>query len=122
MIADLRAKLVADLGVLGIPVHDSWPDRVTPPVLFVVAPNNAFYVAAGPNFGEYTVALDVCALVPKQAASEALSALEDLLEGVLTNTVDWALQGVDAPGVVTVNGSDCLGSLIHLSKPAILGA
>lgn len=121
MIAELREKLAADLAVTGATVHDGWPDRLTPPALLVTPPSSGSYVTAGPDFGStYIVAADVVVLVGKASLSLALEALDTLLEGVLTNTADWALSGVDAPAVVTVHGGECLGTTVHLSKASIL--
>jgi hypothetical protein len=77
-------------------------------------------VTGGPTFGGYTVALDVVVLVPKGSTDLALPALEALIEGVLANTVDWSLSGVDSPGVTTVGAADALGTVIHLSKTSRL--
>ncbi|GAA3193967.1 hypothetical protein ACFO1B_03830 [Dactylosporangium siamense] len=120
MIKTLRDQLAKDLDVLGVPVANGWPDRITPPVLLVVPPASAVHVTAGPNFTEYTVALDVVVLAGKASPALALNALEELVEGVLSNTVDWSLSGVDSPSLVTISGTEYLGTVVHLSKPTRL--
>jgi len=120
MIGTLRDTLAADLGALDVPVLAAWPDRVTPPCVIVVPPASASYVVGGPTFGSFTVALDVVALVPHGSPNVALPALETLIEGVLTNSVDWALNGIESPGVTTIGAAEVLGTVIHLAKTARL--
>lgn len=119
MISQLRDQLASDLAVLDVPVATAWPDRVTTPCLVLVPPSTASYITGGPTFGEYTIGVDVLVLVGKPSAV-TLEALDLLIEGVLANSVDWALSGVDSPSTVTVNGAEVLGTVIHLSKPARL--
>jgi len=116
MIGTLRQTLAADLGALDVPVLVAWPDRISPPCVIVVPPASASYITSGPTFGSFTVALDVVALVPHGSPSVALPALETLIEGVLTNSADWALNGVESPGVTTIGAADVLGTVIHLNK------
>lgn len=121
MIQTIRDTLAADLGVLDIPIYAAWPAKmISPPCVFVTPPVSTSYVTAGPNFTEYTVAVDVVALVAKADASVALANLEVVIEGVLANTVDFGLSGVDAPGTVSVNGVEYLGTVVHLAKPSRL--
>lgn len=120
MIAALRAQLAADLAVLDVPVVEQWPNRVTPPVIFLTPPASGSYVAGGPTFGSYTCSIDVVILVDRAVIAAALSTLEDLVEGVLTNSVDWSLDGVDSPSLVTIGASEYLGTIAHLSKPSRL--
>lgn len=125
MIQELRQRLIDDLlsGSDGAadPVRarilDSWPGKApAPPVLFVVPPQTQPYVIAGPTFGQHTLNLDVVILAGRSEAKDSLLQLEALIELVLVNTMDWALSGVDSPSVVTINGVDHLGSIIHLSQ------
>lgn len=120
MIQELRDTLAADLAVLDIPIYAAWPAKITPPCVFVTPPVSAPYVTAGPNFSEYTVAVDVVALVAKADAAVALANLEVVIEAVLANSVDWGLSGVDSPSTVAVNGVDYLGTVLHLNKPSRL--
>lgn len=126
MIRELRDQLHTDLSgavVLHgytVPVAKSWPDRISPPMLFLVPPSGGSYVGAGRAFGEYLVSLDVVALVARGSPEVALETLEVLVEKVLLNSQDWALSGVDSPSVLAVNGAEHLGTLIHLAKPARL--
>lgn len=119
MFSDLRAALVADLAVLGVPIAPSWPEVLSPPCGFITPPLAAEYVAQGPMFGEYTISIDLVLMVEHADANEALIALEVLVEDALRNTADWTLTGVDAPAPTTVieNGADYLASVIHMSKP-----
>ena len=115
MIRELREKLAADLAVLDVPVEPSWPDRVTPPLIFIQPPEAGSYVSGGRLFGgEYTVSVDVQIVI----RDRDLATLEELIEGVLVNTVDWGLLGVDTPAMVTANNLEYFGTTIHLSKPA----
>lgn len=121
MIAALRATLAADLEAAGVTVHPAYPDRLSPPCLVVSPPASGQYVTSGPNFGAtYTVHADVVALVAKGTPSLSLADLDDLVEAILTNTVDWSLDGVDAPAVVAVGSGEMLGTVVHLSKSARL--
>lgn len=130
MIAELRTALVADLvtgsggnaSPIGVPVKEAWPSKVlNPPVVYVVPPQDRPYVTAGPNFGQWTVAVDLVILSGRADAADALAELEQLVEIALANTVDWTLAGgVDSPSTITVNGTECLGTTLHLSKPASL--
>ncbi len=113
MITALRDQLAADLAPLGVPIHAAWPDRVTPPCVLVTPPPGR-YVAGGPQFDSYTVALDVVVLVPRSSPSIALAALDLLIEGVLLNTTTWGLSGVDGPSSTTVGGFEVLGTIVHL--------
>lgn len=116
MIADLREQLAADLReAVGVPVHAGWPDRLTPPCVLLTPPQTT-YVTAGPNFGEFSVSLDMALMVPKASPAEALSTLDALIETALTYSADWSLSGVDGPAVVSVNGIEYLGTVAHLSK------
>lgn len=116
MIASMRAALVADLAIGDMPVFTAWPARVTPPCLFVTPSSFNSYVTGSDLFGEYVVALDVVALVAQATPDIALVALDEVIETVLQNTVDWRLDGCDSPSLVTVNGVDYLGTIIHLTK------
>lgn len=120
--SDLRAALVADLPDLH--VQPAWPMVLTPPCAFITPPLAETYVSRGPTFGEHTVALDLLLLVAHDDADLALAALETMVEYALINTADWTLTGVDAPAPtsVTENGAEYLASVIHLSKPVVLGA
>lgn len=120
MFSDLRAVLVADLQVLGVPVAPSWPDVLSPPCAFITPPIAGDYVTPGPNFGQFTISVDLVLMVEHSDAAVALAALEVLIEDALRNTADWSLTGVDAPAPTTVieGGADYLASVIHMSKPA----
>lgn len=120
MIRELRDQLAADLGVIGVPVHTSWPDRITPPVIFLTPPTAGSYVTGGQTFGSFVCSVDVVILAARSDTATTLDGLEDLVEGVLTNTADWSLSGVDAPGLVTISGLEYLGTTAHLSKTARL--
>lgn len=118
MITELRSTLVEDLRSVGLPVFEAWPDRVTPPCLFVTPPASDDYVTSGENFTEYMVSLDVVILVAHATAGVALTALDTILELVITNTADWRLIGCDSPSLVTISGNEYLGTIVHLSKYA----
>lgn len=130
MLTDLRAELAADLAAgTGVPVLSAWPARITPPCLFVTPPSTSAYVTGGggagvTTFGEYLVSADVVCLVPQATPPDiAITALDTLIESVLVNTAaDWILGagGCASPSVVTVNGSEYLGTIVHLSKFARL--
>lgn len=111
----MREQLAADLRVIdGMPkVEPDWPARLTPPIIYIQPPLTD-YVLSGQAFGEYAVSLDVVIVLRDRDLSE----LERLIEGVLKNTADWALLGVDAPDVITANNNAYFGTTIHLSKAA----
>ena len=116
-ITAIREKLAADLEPTGLPVFVAWPDRPPIPCL-VLVPGGAGYVTAPPgnNFGAYTLWIDVLLLVRRDVGPVALAALDEVLEVVLANTVDWGLTRVDAPSLVAVGQQQTLGCLISLSK------
>ncbi len=120
--SDLRATLVADLAPLGVPVAAAWPDTLDPPCAFVAPPLADTYVLPGPNFTEFTVAIDLIILVGHDDADASLAALDELIQLALVNTADWTLLGVDAPSPATVaeGGAEYLATAIHLSKPVRL--
>lgn len=120
--ADLRASLAADLAPLvaqGVAVDPSWPDVLAPPAAFVAPPLTDQWIQPGPNYGEFTVSLDVVLLVDHSPTGAALAELEELVTLALANTADWGLSGVDAPAPTTVSegGAEYLAAVIHLSKP-----
>lgn len=113
MITELRNQLVADLADAGT-VHNSWPDRFTPPGIMVVTPRTASYVTAGQLVGEFEVNLDVITVVAKSA--NELVSLDSLVEAILINSTDWAFRGVDAISLININGVDYPATVIHLAK------
>lgn len=115
----LRAALATDLLAVGVPVHDTEPAAIDAPCLIVSTPVAGTYIEGGSNFGDYVLNIDVVVLVDDTApAAGSLAAVEDLLAGVLANTVDWALTGVEPPAPLTFSATDrdYLGTLVHLSK------
>lgn len=123
---DLRVQLAADLtdGLtgLGATAFASWPDSITLPCLYVIPPLGNVYIAAGPNFREYTVHADVVLLADHADVVESLETLETLLEAAITHSMDWTFGGVEPPAPITVteSGADYLGTVLHLSKPVHL--
>jgi len=112
MISELRDRLTADLkAVEGINIETGVPSRLTPPVIYVTAPPDS-YVLSGQTFGEYVISLDVQIVI----RNRDLAYMDTLIEGVLANTMDWALVGVDAPGIFSANNFEYFGTTIHLSK------
>jgi hypothetical protein len=125
-LSDLRLTLAASLGTLaaqGVAVDPAWPDVLAPPAVFIAPPLADQWVRFGPNFGEYTVALDLVLLVDHDATGAALARVEDLVSAVLALVADdWVMNGVDAPAPTTVSegGADYLAAVVHLSKPVRL--
>ena len=115
---DLRDTLAADLAALGVPVHTNVAIRLDPPCVLLTAPIGGPYVNGGRELGSYVVSLDAVVLVEHRPPDEGREDLETLIEGLLRNSMDWALTGVDPPSVVTVadNASEYLGTVVHLSK------
>lgn len=115
MIRELREQLAADLRAVegGPTVEAEYPARLTPPILYVQPPETE-YILSGKAFGEYAVSMDVVIVIRDRDLAE----LERLIEGVLANTVDWALLGVDAPEAITANNIAYFGTTVHLSKAA----
>ena len=121
-ITDLRTALAGDLTEINCAV--SWPDVLAPPGAFLAPPLAADFITAGPNFGEWTVALDLVLYVDHGDPSERLAELESMLQYALINTADWELTGVDPPAPAQINddGAEYLTCVIHLSKPTRMGA
>lgn len=121
--SDLRAALVADLP--GLNISAAWPRTINPPCGYIAPPLSSTWVTRGPNFAEHTVALDLTLFVEHDDPEVSLLALEDMVQYALFNLADWTLTGVEPPGPMTVSGDDSgpeyLGSVIHLSKPVVLG-
>lgn len=119
---DLREQLAADLTALGVPVFASWPDQIALPCVYIMPPLGSVYVAAGPNFREYTVYTDVVILTDHADVVASLATLEGLLELAIVNSMDWTFGGVEPPAPITVteSGADYLGTVLHLSKPVNL--
>lgn len=115
---DTRDQLVADLAPLGVPVHVSWPDAVVVPCAWLIPPTGGSYVNGGQGAGWYIVNQDIVLLVAHGDPDASLDALENMVETVIVNTVDWALQGVDPPAPTTVSeiGGEYLGAVVHLAK------
>lgn len=119
MFSDLRAQLVVDLAPLSVDVSPSWPDVIAPPCAFITPPIADDYAIPGPNFGEFTIALDLVIIVGHDDPTAALEALEELVEVALVNTANWTVVAVDAPAPTKVSesGAEYLASIIHLSFP-----
>lgn len=118
MIRELREQLAADLAVIEVPVYPAWPAAPAIPSLIVTpAP---IYVAGGQTFGRYVVTVQVLILASRQRDGASLDQLDQLIEMVLANTVDWALTGVEAPSLVSVGQQSVLGTLVTLAKGAAL--
>jgi hypothetical protein len=116
VIAELRSALISDIetGLDGAAlVYPPWPDRFGVPAV-IIAPPLGDYITAGQTTGSYVCRVDALCLVSK--SGDSLAALDDLVESVLENTVDWALAGVDSPSTVVVGAAEYLGTLIHLAK------
>ena len=122
VLRDLRVRLADDLGSLGVQVFASWPDEITLPCVYVMPPLGSVYIAGGPNFREYTVHVDVAILTDHAEVVESLETLENLLEAVIVNSMDWTFNGVEPPAPITVteSGAEYLGTVMHLSKPITL--
>jgi hypothetical protein len=122
---ELRDQLIADLEVVGVPVLDDWAIRAEPPCILLTPPLSTSYVTAGQQFASYVLNIDAVVLVEfseTQPDDVSRDQLEDLVEEVLRNTVDWALTGVDSPGTATVPESTItfLGTVIHFGKSLYL--
>jgi hypothetical protein len=116
---ELRAALAVDLSVLNIPIMDDWSVRADPPCVFLTPPQANDYVVAGKEYGTcFVMNLDVVILVELRPPNEGRDELENLLEDVLRNTVDWSLTGVDPPGTVSKGTSthEFMAATVHLSK------
>lgn len=116
---ELRNALAADLAVLDVPVYDSWPIRPDPPCIFLVPPLGGSYITGARQFaGSYVLSLDAVVLVERRPPDEGREGLETLVEGLLRNSIDWALSGVDPPSAVNISESsyEFLGTVVHLSK------
>ncbi len=116
MITTARTTLAADLAAVGVPVHTTWPDRISPPCVLLVPPQAGSYVTSGDTFRTYTLALDVLVFTDRGSFELMLPILETLIAAVLANSEDWQLTGVDAPGVTVLGGSELFGSTVHLAK------
>lgn len=118
----LRDQLVTDLGALGVPVHAAWPIVFDAPCAFVMPATGSSYVAAGPNFCQYTLSVDVVLVSGHAQPEQSLAALEDLIQATLANTMDWKLNGIESPSPATVaeGGAEYLTTAVHLSKPFTL--
>jgi hypothetical protein len=116
MITAARTQLAAELAALDVPVHQAWPDRITPPCVLLTPPQSGSYVTGGQTFRDYEVFLDAVVLAERGSFDVVLPALETLLAALLHLTEDWALQGIDPPSVTTVGSVDYLGTVVHLSR------
>jgi hypothetical protein len=122
---EMRAQLKHDLetgsdgaaAIIGVTVHDVYPDRVAPPCA-ILGLEPGQYILGGQSFGTYEQKCVVVVLVQRSAT--ALSELESLILKVLVNTADWGMFGVDIPSVFSENGIELLGTTIHLGKQAKL--
>ena len=119
---ETREKLVADLEVTGVAVMDVWRITGEPPCILLVPPPGRSYVEGGKTFGEFLINVDVVVLVRARPPNEGRDELEELLEDVLRNTADWALDGVDSPAAASIPDStvEFRGAVVHLSKPLFL--
>lgn len=122
-ITQARRDLVADLKTgsgyatdpVPIPVFSTFPDRISPPCA-LVRPALSGYLEAGQFAGYLTVRLDVLLIVAKGDPETTVTALDDLTVTTLTNAGDWALTGVDAPALVSINGADYPAVTLHLAR------
>jgi hypothetical protein len=111
-----RRQLALDLKATGIEVHAAWPDRLAPPCI-VLAPGSPWVDTTDTTFGEFRGRVDVHLIAATGGTEDALNVLEGALETVLHYTADWAVEAVDAPSLMPVNGTDYLGTTLTLAKP-----
>jgi len=110
--------LQSDLSVVGVPVMQGWLIHAEPPCVLLSPPIGGAYVSEAKEFGAVTLNIDVVVLVLATPRDRARDALDDLLEAVLRNSMDWALQNVDPPGTAALPDStiEFYGTVVHLGK------
>jgi len=115
---DLRDQLISDLAVIGVPVIDDWWLQAEPPCVLITPPLGGPYVEAGELFASFVLNVDAVVLVRRTPSDDGREQLENILEDVLRNTVDWSLKGVDPPSTATRPDStvEFFGTVVHLGK------
>jgi hypothetical protein len=96
----------------------SWPSPVNPPCVFVIPATNGYVDSQGITFGgEWRAHFDVVVIGPPSSdTAVSLAWVEDTVSSILEASGDYALTGVDQPGLVHVNGAELLGTVVHLSR------
>ncbi len=123
MIPELRQALVDQLKTLETDVHNMMPARFNPPGIIVSHSTEGNYVAGGQFRGEYEVAFDVVIAVKanENDRNAELTEIDNLIEQVLENTMNWGLRGVEAVGEVTIQGAQYPGTIVHIAKQTNIG-
>ena len=119
MFQEMKAALITDFETANIKVHDgAWSDRFEPPGVMVRQPISGSYIERGQLVGEFEQLIDVILVVPQ--SDKAVTDLDEFIETVLLNSVDWGFRGVDTVAVINIHGTDYPGTVIHLAKQARL--
>lgn len=111
MIEAVYGKLAANLPG-DLPVYEGWQDLNVPPLVLIAPPRTGAWIETE-KFG-YRVHVDV--LVVAANGPDRYSQLVAMVEGVLAQRGDFAVSSVDAPGLITLNGTKYLGTFVHLNK------
>lgn len=116
MISELRTDLVDQLAPTEVTVYNMMPDDFDPPGLIVMPPTDGTYIAGGQFKGSYEVAFDVLVLVAKEDdLNLELTNIDNLVEKVIEHTMNWGLRGVDASGLINIQGIQYPGTIVHIA-------
>lgn len=111
----IRAEVVAALSAADIKAVDYIGETMTPPVAAVV-PGDPYLDSEGATFGHTNVNLLILLIGGKGTNKAAASQIDSLIATALDALDDWDITEVAQPGLVNLNGSNYLGSVITISS------
>lgn len=117
MLTELRTEISADLVAAGLRSVEYVAEVITPPVA-VVVPGVPYLRWGGPGvpFGHVTVRFDVLALTVQGASKKSAELIDSMIEDVMAALDEWDVVDVTQPGLVELNGSKFMGSVIAIEQ------
>lgn len=112
-LTDLRTDVVAALQAAGLRAQHYHSEVITPPVC-VVLPGGS-YITSAATFGAKEVALRVLVVSGKGTNEATANALDQAIEDAVIALSDWDIESVAEPGLIGLNGSQYLATVIDIT-------
>ena len=119
----LREEIATALKAAGFHAVDYAAARLAPPAA-VVVPGTPYLTDTDEalGFGQMTVRYDVLLIVGRADNEKAADDIDAQIIGALTALHEWDLTDVAQPGLVTLNGTQHLGTVLSIQDTIKLGA